>query len=69
MTMGTDNTCWLSQFSLAEHYHVGRGFITWALREQPELLSHVLTQSPKAIFLSFGNPSMFVEEIKKKISP
>ncbi len=45
-----------SQFRLTKHCHVGCGFITWALRKQPELLSHVLAKSPKAIFCHLATP-------------
>lgn len=56
---------WLSeQFNLVDHQSVGCGFITWALKQKPWLLDRVLEQQPAAIFLSFGNPVQFVDNIK-----
>lgn len=43
---------------------VGIGFITWKLMDQPELLDIALAANPKAILLSFGDPTPFVEKIK-----
>lgn len=42
----------------------GIGFITWKLAEQPELLDIALDAKPKAILLSFGDPTPFVKKIK-----
>lgn len=42
----------------------GIGFITWKLTEQPALLDLALEAKPKAILLSFGDPSPYVEKIK-----
>lgn len=42
---------------------VGCGFITWKLRENPALLTRVLSRKPSALFLSFGDPAPFAEEI------
>jgi nitronate monooxygenase len=56
---------WLeAEFAKAGNQTVGVGFITWALAEQPDLLSHALARSPKAVFLSFGDPAPYVDEIK-----
>lgn len=56
---------WLSeQFKLVGHQSVGCGFITWSLKLKPWLLDRVLEQRPAAVFLSFGNPSEFVGNIK-----
>jgi nitronate monooxygenase len=52
------------EFNAAGNAAVGCGFITWSLGAQPELLSHVLEKKPKVIFLSFGDPAPFVEQIK-----
>ena len=43
---------------------IGCGFITWALKKNPEVLQRVLEHSPKAIFLSFDDPKPFAQEIK-----
>ncbi len=56
---------WISdQFDAAGDEQVGCGFITWSLKEMPQLLDHVLERKPSAVFLSFGNPAQFVEQIK-----
>lgn len=49
---------WLDdQFRLAGDAAVGCGLITWALEEKPQVLEQVLSHSPLAVFLSFGDPS------------
>jgi nitronate monooxygenase len=56
---------WLeTEFAKVGNQTVGVGFITWALAGQPDLLRHVLARSPKAVFLSFGDPAPYVDEIK-----
>lgn len=61
---------WINnQFDLAGDQSVGCGFITWALRKQPELLEAVIARAPKALFLSFGNPTTFAKEIRKADIP
>ena len=56
---------WISdQFETAGNQQVGCGFITWALKDNSELLDHVLARKPSAVFLSFGNPALFIERIK-----
>ena len=42
----------------------GIGFITWSLAKQPELLDVALNARPRAIMLSFGDPTPFVPRIK-----
>ncbi|MCA6120054.1 nitronate monooxygenase [Bradyrhizobium sp. WSM 1738] len=42
----------------------GIGFITWSLAKQPELLDVALRVRPRAIMLSFGDPSQFAPRIK-----
>ncbi len=55
---------WVSeQFAEAGNEAVGCGFITWVLAETPGLLGAVLARHPRALFLSFGNPAPFVDEI------
>lgn len=41
------------------------GFIAWSLARQPRLLDVVLERRPKAVMLSFGDPSPFIEQIKR----
>ena len=61
---GYGDADWLeAQFRAAGNVKVGCGFITWKLTEQPHLLTSVLSHEPKAIFLSFGDPVPFAEEI------
>lgn len=56
---------WLEQeYDAAGNSIVGCGFITWSLANQPELLTQVLARKPKAVFLSFGDPAEFVNQIK-----
>jgi nitronate monooxygenase len=56
---------WLdAEFRAAGNAAVGCGFITWALKRQPQLLDLVLARNPRAIFLSFGNPQPFTVRIK-----
>tara|TARA_R100001244_G_scaffold86820_10_gene66513 strand:- start:52340 stop:53242 length:903 start_codon:yes stop_codon:yes gene_type:complete len=56
---------WISdQFDAAGDEQVGCGFITWSLKEMPQLLDRVMERKPSAVFLSFGNPAQFVEQIK-----
>lgn len=42
----------------------GIGFITWSLAKQPELLDVALEVQPRAIMLSFGDPTPFAPPIK-----
>src|SRR6201984_3004100 len=42
----------------------GVGFITWSLARRPELLDIALDAAPRAIMLSFGDPSPFAPRIK-----
>jgi nitronate monooxygenase len=60
---------WLdAEFRAAGNAAVGCGFITWALKKQPQLLDLVLAQNPRAIFLSFGNPQPFAAHIKASVA-
>jgi nitronate monooxygenase len=47
---------------LAEPF--GIGFITWSLAKKPELLDIALDANPRAIMLSFGDPTPFAPKIK-----
>jgi len=42
----------------------GIGFITWSLAKRPELLDIALGARPRAIMLSFGDPTPFAPRIK-----
>ena len=62
---GYGDAAWLDeQFRLAGDARAGVGFITWALRKSPSLLTDVLKYKPRAVMLSFGDPRPFVDEIK-----
>jgi len=57
---------WLhDQFDAVQDGTVGCGFITWALGQQPELLDETLQYGPRAIFLSFGDPTPYAESIRE----
>ena len=62
---GYGDEAWLKrEFSAAGNAHVGCGFITWSLALQPELLKQALARSPKAMMLSFGDPTPFAPAIR-----
>lgn len=53
------------EFQKAGNTAVGCGLITWKLAEQPHVLTHVLARAPAAVFLSFGDPMPFADEIAR----
>jgi nitronate monooxygenase len=56
---------WLeAEFRNAGSVAVGCGFITWSLKKQTHLLDLALSNGPRAIFLSFGDPEAFAASIK-----
>jgi nitronate monooxygenase len=54
----------LEQFDIASPARVGCGLITWSLKEKPDLISAIIEKNPQAIFLSFGDPGPFANEIR-----
>ena len=59
---------WLNQeldLLADSHVRFGVGFITWSMAKQPKLLDLALERKPAVIMLSFGDPSPFVERIKR----
>lgn len=61
---GYGDRVWLEeQFRAAGNARVGCGFITWCLREQPDLLDLVLDHRPAAVFLSFDDPQPYATKI------
>ena len=67
---GYGDASWLeAQFREAGNAKVGCGFITWSLAERPELLEAVLERRPKAIMLSFGDPTPFAGAIAQSGIP
>lgn len=62
---GYGDKAWLDeQFDTAGDARVGVGFITWSLRSKPELLDHALARNPRAVLLSFDDPSGLAQRIK-----
>jgi nitronate monooxygenase len=62
---GYGDQAWLDeQFQAAGSETVGVGFITWALNQNPSLLTRVLKHKPRAVMLSFGDPRPYVDEIR-----
>jgi nitronate monooxygenase len=62
---GYGDGAWLeAQFRAAGNAAVGCGFITWSMAKRPELLDAALAHKPQAIFLSFGDPTPHVAQIK-----
>jgi nitronate monooxygenase len=60
-----DDEAWLQrELDVAGNQAVGCGFITWSLRERPELLDLAIARRPKAIFLSFDDPEPFASRIR-----
>lgn len=56
---------WIAdEFTAAGDQPIGCGFITWSLRKRPQLLELALSLSPRAIFLSFGNPEPFADAVR-----
>jgi nitronate monooxygenase len=61
---GYGDADWLDeQFEIAGDTDIGCGFITWSLATNPVLLDQVLERSPRALFLSFGDPAPFAPKI------
>lgn len=61
----TEDAYWFErEFAAAGNQSVGCGFITWALRQSPQILDAVVAHKPKAIFLSFDDPEPFASRIK-----
>lgn len=59
-----DKTWLKQQLKQAKSGQFGIGFITWRLQQFPEVLTLALRYRPRAIMLSFGDISPFVEVIK-----
>lgn len=57
---------WLEQeLANAAGTPVGVGFITWSLKQKPELLEQVLAHQPRAMMLSFGELAGFGRPIRE----
>ena len=55
----------LNQLLAAGSVPFGVGFITWSLAKQPDLLDIALRARPRAVMLSFGDPTPFAPSIKQ----
>ena len=53
-----------AEIERAKPERFGVGFITWALERVPTMLTKTLKHSPFCVFLSFGDPRPFAEEIR-----
>src|SRR5215470_2674267 len=61
----SDDADWFErEFAAAGNQAIGCGFITWSLRQRPELFERVIARKPKAIFLSFDDPEPFASRSK-----
>ncbi len=61
----SDDEGWFErEFAAAGNQPVGCGFITWSLRQRPELLDRAIARKPKAIFLSFDDPEPFAARVR-----
>ena len=54
-----------AELEKAGNSRVGIGFITWAIEDKPEIVGAALERSPAALFLSFGDHTPYVAEIKR----
>ena len=52
------------EFASAGNARVGRGFITWSLAKQPELLVRALAHAPVLLMLAFGDPALLALAIR-----
>jgi nitronate monooxygenase len=54
-----------AELAIVKSEKFGVGFITWALTQAPAVLTRALKYSPFCVFLSFGEPGPFAEEIRR----
>ena len=54
-----------AELRIAKSEKFGVGFIAWALSKAPGMLTKALKHSPFCVFLSFGDPSSFADEIRR----
>ena len=68
--VGYSSRDWLEEeLNKAKKDMFGVGFISWRLAEHPDILDLALERKPRAIWLSFGDISPFVDKIKKAKVP
>lgn len=54
-----------AEIARAGNSRIGIGFITWAIQDKPEVVTRALERNPAALFLSFGDHTPYVDEIKQ----
>lgn len=59
-----DRTWFDAEASKVERSDIGCGFITWSIAHDLELLDAAIARFPKAIMLSFGDPTFLARRIK-----
>lgn len=64
-----DRTSLEAEIEKAGNSRVGIGFITWAIADNPGIVGTALERSPAALFLSFGDHTPYVAEIKRADVP
>lgn len=52
------------ELEAADLTQVGIGFITWAIRGREEVFEQAMARKPRAVFLSFGDPSPYLPAIR-----
>ena len=52
------------ELAAADMNQVGIGFITWSLRGKEEVFDLAMKRRPRAVFLSFGDPSPYIPAIR-----
>ena len=61
---GYGDVSWIEQqFAIADHPDVGVGLITWAVQDQPDLVKCLAAIGVRTFFLSFGDPTVLLEQI------
>ncbi len=61
---GYGDVSWIEQqFATADHPEVGVGLITWAVDDRPDLVECLAAIGVRTFFLSFGDPTVLLEQI------
>jgi nitronate monooxygenase len=62
---GYGDSDWVrAQFAAASSERVGVGFITWSAQRSPNVVTEALDFRPAAVMLSFGDPTVFADQVK-----
>jgi nitronate monooxygenase len=63
---GYGDSDWIrAQFAAAHPERVGVGFITWSVHRSPSVVADALDFGPAAVMLSFGDPEVFADQVKR----